>query len=303
MTQDFSNLNTGAGQPGITGPGSLFEVQQTGATDQTTHVKGPMTKDSIEKASELVAALYLPPMSNPLLTPPDPNLAVAIGQLEMDKICLSVLDEWSKSLQKIAEDQKEADRKAELNPVWREIHVTSVIFLSIASIFIRAVFGNQAAEAIQKNEGFTESGIAKKFAGQLAQWAIQGTLKGYLMTIVDQLPSSASLAEAQKTVLANQIQVMLLSSALAGLYVSKTGWITSEEFIHLLSNPGLLKDSDAAALAMIIVNTLSELPEIERARMARTLTLYMDRHPELPTLLDLGKTTEVQMSILKSSPT
>lgn len=302
MNQDFSNLNMGAGQPSVTNPESIYQAQQTQGPSQTQQVTGQSNKDSIEKAAALVASLYLPPMSNPLLIPPDPNLAVMIGQLAMDKICLNILDSWSKNLQKIAEEKKEADRRDELNPILREIHVTAGLILAVSTIFVRAIFGTQVAEALQKPEN-TEKTIAVQYATKLNQWALEGTLKGYLMTIVDELPSSANLNEAQKTILANQIQVMLLSSALAGLYKLKTQWITSDEFINLLSHADSLNDPQASLLAMLIVNTLAELPEAERIRMAKTLSIYMDSNPELPTLFDLNQTADIQLSILHSSHT
>lgn len=304
MSQDFSNLQAGGHQPGITGSEAFFEVQSTGSAEQANKVTGQPTKDSIEKAAAIVASLYLPPMSNPLLIPPDPTLAMAIGQLAMDKICLSILDSWSENLAKIAEEKKAQDLRDEMNPVWREIHLASAIILSVATIFIRAIFGTQVTEALQKSEGLTdEKAIANHFAVQLNRWALEGVLNGYLLTIVDKLPSAARLNEAQKTTLANQLQIMLLASALAGIYKIQTKWITSEEFINLLANPGILNDPQAAILAMLIVNTLALLPEEARSRMTRTLTIYMDTNPNLPTLFDLGKTAEVQMSILNSSRT
>lgn len=306
MGQDLSNLNMGSGQPGLTGTDGFLEVQQAGGPSQPAKVTGQPTKDSIEKAGELAAALYLQAMSNPLLIPPDdPNHILAIGQLAMDKICLQILDSWSKSLQEIAEAKKEADRRDALNPLLMEVHMTAALFLAVASIFIRAIFGTQVAEALNKitDGGNIEKAIATRFAAQLNQWADEGILKGYLMTIVDQLPSSVNLSEAQKTVLANQIQLMLLGSALAGLYKIDTKWIKSEDFMNVLAHPEIMKDSNATALATLIINILNELPEEARARMIRTLSIYMDTNPDLPTLFDLGQTTDIQMSILKSSPT
>lgn len=297
MSQEFSNLQTGGHQPGLTGPDALIGIQQTSGTDQT--VAAPTSKDSIEKAAELVAALYLPPMSNPQLIPPDSNLVVVIGQLEMDKICLNILDSWSKSLQKIAEQTKEDERLKELNPILREVHVTASLFLAVASIFIRAIFGTKVADAIQKTS--KDNGIEQRYAAQLNQWAAAGTLQGYLMTIVDTLPSAGNLSEAQKNILSKQLQVMLLSSALAGLYKVQTNWITSEEFFNLLADPSFLKNSNAIGLSALIVKTLAELPEVDRSRMTRTLTIFMNSNPELPTLFDLGQTAGVQLSILNSS--
>lgn len=110
MDQNLPNLGTGQQQPGLPGSDAIFGIQPTSA-DQTLEVGGQPTKDSIEKAAAIVAALYMPPMSNPLLVPPDPNVTVAIGQLAMDKICLNILDSWSKNLQEIAEQAKEAQKK------------------------------------------------------------------------------------------------------------------------------------------------------------------------------------------------
>lgn len=299
MNPDFSNLPTGTGpQQGIFSPDALSPVQ---GADKTSKVSGQPTKDSIEKVSAEIASLYLPPMSNPILIPPDPNMIVAIGQLAMDKICLSILDEWSKSLAQIAEEKKEADRKAELNPIWREVHLASAIILSVATIFIRAIFGTNIAEGLKVEGPASEKAIAQRFATQLNAWALSGVLKGYLMTIVDKLPTASYLSENQKAILSNQIQIMLLASSLASLYKIQFNWITSEEFIHLLGKPDVLNNPDATVLSMLIVNTLSELPDGERNRMARTLALYMDTNPSLPTLFDLGKTAEVQLSILHSS--
>ncbi len=308
MNQDFSNLNMGSGQqPGLTGAEGVFQTQQT-TPSTPTQTTGPTSKDSIEKASAIVASLYMPLMSNPLLLPPDPNQAIVISQLALDKICLCILDSWSKNLQEIEEARKADDKKAQLNPILREIHVTAALFLAVATIFIRAIFGTRIAEVFQKNGGLTdEKLVVNKFSSQLAQWAMDGTLKGYLMTIVDKLPSAAHLKEEDKEILAKEIELMLLSSALAALYkASQQGpmnsqWITHEEFIHLLANPNALNDPHAAVLSMLIVNVLSDLPEDARLRMSRTISLYMDSNPDLPTLFDLGQSTEIQLSILNAN--
>lgn len=304
MTQDSSNLHMGSGSnlgQGISGPSGDFGIQPVSQPDQPPP-SGQPTKDTIEKAAALVASLYLPPMSNPMLTPPDPDLAISIGQMEMDKICLSILDSWSKNLEEIAEAKKEQERRDEINPIIREMHISAGIILSVATIFIRAIFGTQAAEAFQSTGGITdEKSIANRFATQLNQWALDGTLDGYLKTIVDKLPSAEKMTEAEKIILIKQLQVMLLSSALAGLYKTQTQWITAEEFIYLLSHPNMLNDPNSAMLAVLIVNGLSELPEPARMRMAKTLSIYMNTNPDLPTLFNLSESAEVQMSILNSS--
>ena len=232
--QNLSNLNTGTGpQSNLFGTDSIFGAQPVTGADQITAPgsTGQPTKDSIEKASELVAALYMPPMSNPLLIPPDQNLAIAIGQLGMDKICLNILDSWSKNLQEIGEQIKEEELKKETNPVLKDVHATAALFLAVATIFVRAIFGSQIAALLNPGDDLSDNKvIANKFASQLNQWAQEGTLNGYLLTIVDQLPSTANLSEAQKTILAKQMEVIVLSSALAGLYKAQTDWITSEEF-------------------------------------------------------------------------
>lgn len=302
MSQDLSNLNLGGGnQAGLPGMDGLYQVQQT-SIEQTQPSTSQPTKDTIEKASQL-AALYLPLlMSNPVLIPPDPNYIMAITQLEMDRICLNILDSWSKNLQQIAEEKKEADRRDEINPLLKEIHVTAGLLLAVATIFLRAIFGTQVAEAIQKpSEMSDDKAIALRFASQLNQWSLDGTLNGYLMTIVDELPSSANLSEDQKMVVAKQLQVMLLASALAGIYKTQTQWITAEEFINILSNPTTLNDPQAVLLAVLLVNTLNDLPEVARSRMAKTLTLYMNTNPDLPTLFDLNQTAGIQLSILNNS--
>ena len=90
MNQDLSNLNTGAGHQGsLSGLDAFYNVQPV-VPDQTVQPAGQPTKDSIEKASALVASLYMPLISNPILVPPDPNLTLAIGQLAMDRICLNI---------------------------------------------------------------------------------------------------------------------------------------------------------------------------------------------------------------------
>lgn len=304
MTQDL-NLNSGTGnQAALPGTESLYQITPLSTPDET-QVKGLTSKDSIEKAGEVVASLYLPSMANPILIPPDPNHIAAIGQLAMDKICLDLLDSWSKSLQKIAEDKKEADRKDALNPILQEIHVAGALFFAIATIFIRAIFGTQAAEALQKSDGTDQKAITTKLAAQLSQWALDGTLSGYLMTIVDKLPSSANLKEGEKIILAQQIQVMLLASVLAGLYKLQYGGVTAKEFMDVLAKPIVVDSPHAQVLAALIVNTLSsdELPIEAKSRLARSLNIYLDTDPNLPTLFDLGETASIQLSILHSSQT
>ncbi len=305
MSSDLSNLQSGSGHhPGITGTDSLSQIQQTGSTDQIVQPTGQPTKDSIEKASALVAALYMPPMSNPSIYAPDPNLAIEVGQIAMDKICLNVLDSWSKNLQEIAAQKKEQDRQDELNPILRDIHMTGAIFLAVATIFVRAIFGTQIAQLLDKSGSLNnEQAVASKFASQLSQWALEGVLDGYLMTIVDKLPSAQNLNENQKMILAQQMQAMLLSSALAALYKVQTQWITAPEFINILANPSILSDPSATRLADLLVNTFNKLPSVERERLGRSLNIYMDSNPDLPSLFDLGKTTEVQLSILSSTRT
>lgn len=303
VNPDLSNLQTGQGQQsGIGGPGSIYSTQPP--LDQTVHPTGQPTKDSIERAGALVAALYLPLMNSPVLYTPDPNLAIEIGQLALDKICLNILDSWSKNLQEIAEQQKEDEKRKELNPILRDFHVTAALFLSVATIFIRAIFGTQIAELIQKPGNITnEQALANKFASQISQWALEGVLDGYLLTIVDKLPSAANLTEDKKIILAKQIEAMLLSSALAALYKVQTQWITGAEFVNLLANPGILNNPDATRLADLLLNTLIQLPPNEKTRFARAVNIYMDSNPDLPTLFDLGKTAEIQLSILSSTRT
>ncbi|MBN9376998.1 MAG: hypothetical protein BGO14_02365 [Chlamydiales bacterium 38-26] len=305
MSQDLSNLNLGSGaQP-------VYQPTSVSSTESSTSPTASTSKDSIERASSVVAALYLPPMAFPMLTPPDPNNIEAITRLAMDKICLSILDSWSESLKKIADEKREEEKQKELNPLYKEIHFIGGLFFSISSIFLHAIFGTQAAEALQKAAGGADqkSVITNKLASQLSLWALDGVLSGYLMTIVDKLPSAANLNEGDKKVLANQIQVMLLSSALAALFkemrLAKENWssITAQDFISLLANPGQLNNPHATVLAALIVNTLQDLPEEARIRMARTLNIYMDDNPDLPTLLDLGESTDVQLSILHSTRT
>jgi hypothetical protein len=307
MNQDFSSLNTSSGQqqPGISGLPGFSGVQPATPAGSTAQATGVPTKDSIEKAGALAAALNLIPLmsNNPILNAPDPNMIGMISQLAMDKICLNILDSWSKNLQEIADQKKEDEKKIEANPILREMYVTASVFLAVATIFLRAIFGTQVAEAFQSGGAHNDQLIAQKFASQLTQWALDGTLNGYLMTVVDQMPSSATMSEGQKGVLVNEIQVMLLSSGLAAVYKSQTHWLTSEEFINLLANPGILNDPNANLLSMLIVNTLSELPVDARTRMARTLTIYMNSNPDLPTLFDLGQSTAIQNSILNGSRT
>lgn len=302
MSQDLSNLQTGAGnQPGVSGSQNIFEIQQAGAPPDQPKVTPAQDKDSIEKAGEIIASLYLPPSSSPLLYAPDPKNLVAIGQLELDKICLNILDSWSKNLQKIAEEKKEDDRRAELNPVLREIHNVGSLFLAIATIFVRAIFGTQAAEALQKTDNLSnEKSIAERLVSQLNQWSLNGVLNGYLLTIVDQLPSAAKLNEAEKNLLGKQIQAILYGSALAGIYKAKFEWITAEEFLNFLENPTILNDPNATLLAINLVNLLNELPDVERARSLKSLAIYINTNPDLPSLFSLGETTGVQLSILNS---
>lgn len=303
MSQDFTNLNTGMGnQSGLPNAEALYQPKQTSALDSKVQETSLHSKDSIEKASAVVASLYLPPLSNPLLIPPDANNIIAISQLAMDKICLNILDSWSQSLKKIAEEKREADRRKELNPLLQDLNMAGGLVLAVATIFIRAIFGTQIAQALQKNPGLTdEKVIAHKFATQIAQWSLDGVLGGYLMTIVDKLPSATSMNEGEKKVLAQQMQAMLLAAALGGIYKAKYEWITSKEFMDVLSDPFSLKDSNMAMLAMLLVNTLNELPEEAKLRMMKTLNIYMDSNPDLPSLFDLGHTTGVQLSILKAT--
>lgn len=178
--------------------------------------------------------------------------------------------------------------------------MTIALFLAVATVFLRAMFGTKVAELLQKSgDDDKDKVMANTLASQLVKWAQDGTLNGYLLTIVDGLPSAANLSENQKQGLANQIQVMLLSSVLAGLYKIKnhTQLITSDIFMGLLSNLKSLNDPNAELLATQINIVLKELPDDAKHRMLTSLSIYMNSNPNLPTLFNLGQATEVQLSI------
>lgn len=304
MSGDLSNLNLGPGnQPFVSGSGGAQQVEGSLDNQAVKAPPGVSDKDTIEKLGEVIASLYLQSnISTPILFPPDANNIAAITHLAMDKICLSILDNWSKSLQEIADQKREDEKRAELNPTWKDLQMSAGVVLSIVTIFIRAIFGTQAAEALLKSNSVNiDKVIADRFATNLATWGLNGVLKGYMLTILDQMPSTAKLSEGDKILLGKQLEIMVLASALGALYKVDTKWLTAEEFVNLLTNPTLLTNPNAQILAALILKELGELPPEKNARTVRMLMNYMNSNPDLPTLMNLGESTEAQVSILNSS--
>lgn len=301
MSSDLSNLNLGGNQTPITGPETITGVDSSQSTG--SHKTGSIDKDTIERVGEAMAALYLQPnMSIPILFPPDGNSVAMIVQLGMDKICLAVLDSWSQSLQEIAEQKRRDDARAELNPTWQNFQQSAGVILSILTIFVRALFGTNAAEALQKGNGVdADKQMADRFANNLATWGASGALKGYILTVIDQMPSAAKLSEGDKVILGKQLEVMVLASALAALYKAETKWITPEEFVNILNNPSILNTPSAGVLASLIARELEGLPTLESERTLRMILEYVATNPDLPTLMDFGGDGTHHTSILNAT--
>lgn len=271
------------------------------------------SKDTIESQSALIASLYLHnfQMSFPVIIPPTTEEFLAIQNIAMNKVCMSILDNWSKGLQEIADQKREEEKQADINPnpLHRDLHIAGGLITSIAMIFIHAIFGNTVAEALNKSDNLPpEAAHALRYATQLYQWSNEGVLNGYLKSIVDQLPSSKNLTAQGKEILSKQLEIMLLGSAVAALFKtdSKNGYISPERFNELMANPAEIKDPTLRALVYRLIDefgVLGALSQTDKVKMEKTLGLYLETNPDLPSLLNLDESANIQLSILNNVQT
>lgn len=139
---------------------------------------------------------------------------------------------------------------------------------------------------------FDERILADKYATKIL--ALLGTpeLNNFIMAmLVNKTEKGAPLTDGRKLELSSILKVVLLASALASVYKSKTGKVTDQEFLDLISGKMKPEKGIESDLVKAIQNQLSEVknPD-EKLRILEALAEYMDKDPKLEALFDVGAT-------------
>lgn len=150
------------------------------------------------------------------------------------------------------------------------------------------------AESAGKGEKPKNGEFARGYAENVVKLIGDPTFNAYLLAIVTRgTAEGESLSEQRVKELTAMIRVILLSSALAMLYKTEAGKMTSIEFMAMVKGEMKFNPNDIKATLIDLINSnlLNISPEI-RKQVLESLKSYFDKDPDINTLSDPAKVFE-----------
>lgn len=158
------------------------------------------------------------------------------------------------------------------------------------SAFTSASFPSVAsAQTGQKPD---ERSLAQNYAKEVLKMVKGSSIDGFLASIFDK---KGTLTEAQVIQQVAIQKVILMSTAVAALYIGVAGGVTGQELQNMINNPQLLNDpkmrftDEEKELVPLIRKELAKLSPSQRARLEGAIGDYIDSKPKFESLLDLSK--------------
>lgn len=148
-----------------------------------------------------------------------------------------------------------------------------------------------ASKSIGKNVRLKEGEFAKGYAENIVNLIGDPEFNAYLLAIVTRgIPPGVNLIQEQLQERMAMIRIVLLATALAMLYKSEAGKMTSLEFAAMLKGDIRFKAGDIrATLIAFIKANLNDLPPSTREVLLGGLLEYFDSDPAIDTLSDPAK--------------
>lgn len=146
---------------------------------------------------------------------------------------------------------------------------------------------------VDKQSGKTvdDKTLAEKYATKALKMIVSPELGSFISgMLVSKTEKGAPLTNERQNQLAAVLKMVLLSSALAAVYMSKTGHITSDEFLSLARGTMKPEKGVETDLVVAIKDLLDDMLPSEKVKILDALASYMDTHPKFASFLNVGKT-------------
>lgn len=173
------------------------------------------------------------------------------------------------------------DMRAELGLIGA-IYAAGIQYFTLAQI---------ASESVGKNARPKDGEFAKGYAENVVKLIGDPQFNAYLLAIVARgVPQGESLVKERLREQCAMVKVVLLSSALAMLYKSEAGKMTSLEFAAMLKGEIKFQDGDIrATLVALIRENLDEISPALKEVILGALLEYFDSDPAIEALGDPAK--------------
>lgn len=161
----------------------------------------------------------------------------------------------------------------------------------------------EAVTEKQSGKAVDERALADKYANKILSLLKSDHLNNFIMAmLVHRTEKGEPLSEERKAELSASLKLVLLSSALAAVYKSKTGKITGEEFLDLCSGKLKAETGEEANLVSAIQDQLKGMSSLEKLHMLNALSDYMDSDPKLSSFFNIGETFDKVNETLSLPP-
>jgi hypothetical protein len=149
-----------------------------------------------------------------------------------------------------------------------------------------------------------EKVLADKYATKVLQLINSNQLNQFISGMLANRTDDKGqpISEERREQLSAILKLVLLSSALAAVYKSKTGKITDQEFLDLATGKMKPEDGVEQQLVSAIKEQLEAMLPDEKSKVLDALATYMDSDPKLKSFLDVGKTFDSVNETLTVSP-
>lgn len=134
--------------------------------------------------------------------------------------------------------------------------------------------------------------LANKYASKIISLLNSDQLNNFIMALlVNRTENGQPLSNERKAELSAVLKLILLASALAAIYKSKTGKITGEEFLELSDGTSMKPEEGIEAqLVQAIKMQFKDMDEDTKTKVLNALARYMDTDPKLAKLFNVGTT-------------
>jgi len=146
---------------------------------------------------------------------------------------------------------------------------------------------------VDKQSGKTvdEKTLAEKYAGKALRMIVSPEFERFISGMLEpRTEKGEPLSEERQNQLAAVLKMVLLSSALAAVYMSKTEHITGDEFLALAKGTMKPEKGVETELVNAIKDLLDAMLPSEKVKILDALASYMDTHPKFSSFLNVGKT-------------
>jgi hypothetical protein len=146
--------------------------------------------------------------------------------------------------------------------------------------------------------------LADKYATKVLQLINSNQLNQFISGMLANKTDDKGqpLTDERREQLSAILKLVLLSSALAAVYKSKTGKITAQEFLDLVNGKMRPEDGVEKQLVSALADQMKLMLPDEKAKILNALSDYMDSDPKLKSFLDVGKTFDDINETLTLSP-